>query len=176
MNIWVMRHGQTNYNLRQLCNDDPRDDVHLTENGVQQALAAALQLHSVDLRVIYCSPLPRTRQTAALVAQNRDVLVEPHADLSDIRSGYNGRPVRDYEAAIAHDPLHASVNGGESLMQHKQRVLRFIEWLTAQPQETVLVIAHEETLRVFAAYFRGLDDETMRLLAFGNCELVRFEM
>ena len=77
-----------------------------------------------------------------------------------------------YFAAIAHDPLHARVNGGESLLDHKQRVLRFIHWLEAQPEENILVVAHEETLRVFVAYFEGnVPDEQLRELHIDNCEV-----
>ena len=76
-----------------------------------------------------------------------------------------------YFAAIAHDPLKARVNGGESLLDHKQRVLGFIHWLQRQQQENILVVAHEETMRVFVAYFEGnVPDERLRDLNIGNCE------
>jgi probable phosphoglycerate mutase len=63
------------------------------------------------------------------------------------------------------------VNGGESLLDHKQRVLGFIRWLERQPQDNILVVAHEETMRVFVAYFEGnVPDERLRDLNIGNCE------
>ena len=40
----------------------------------------------------------------------------------------------------------------------------------------MLIVAHEETLRVFIAHFQGLTDEEMRLLAIGNCEVLEFEI
>ena len=77
----------------------------------------------------------------------------------------------EYFAATAHDPLNVRVNGGESLLDHKQRVLGFIDWLQRQPQENILVVAHEETLRVFVAYFEGnVPDERLRDLHIANCE------
>ena len=171
MNVYVIRHGHTNYNDLGLCNDDPNADVHLDELGKQQAQAAAERLRDVTLDRMIVSPLPRTRQTAEFINRYHEAPIDIHPDITDIRSGFDGRPVALYFSAIAHDPLHARVNGGESLLDHKQRVLRFIDWLQHQPQDNVLVVAHEETLRVFIACFEGnVPDERLRDLHIGNCE------
>ena len=171
LNLYVMRHGRTNYNELGLCNDDPNADVYLDEIGKQQAQAAAEQLRGVTLDRIIVSPLPRTHQTAEIVNRYHDAPVEVHPDIADIRSGFEGKSVREYFTAIAHDPLNARVNGGESLLDHKQRVLGFIDWLLHQQQENILVVAHEETLRVFVAYFEGnVPDERLRDVNIGNCE------
>lgn len=175
MTLFFMRHGQTNYNVPGLCNDDPRDDVHLTELGRQQAAQVAEQLRQIPLRGIYVSELPRTQQTAAIVNQYHKVPMVIDPALNDIRTGYNGRPVRDYEAAIAHDPWHARADHGESLLEHQQRVLEFIERLKLARERPLLVVAHEETMRVFATYFRRLDNATLLTLSFRNCELLEFD-
>lgn len=176
MRVYFMRHGQTNYNLLHLCNDDPQTDVFLTSAGESQAAAAAERLRDTGIERIIVSELPRTRQTAEIINCYHSAPIESHPLINDIRSGFDGRPVADYFAAIAHDRLHAVANGGESLLQHKQRVLRFIEWLQQQPQTTLLVVAHEETLRVFVAYFTQLSDEQMLDLNIGNCEYASFDV
>ena len=171
MNLYVMRHGQTNYNGLGLCNDDPSTDVRLDEIGQQQARAAAERLRDADIDRIIISPLPRTRQTAEIVNRYHDAPIDVHPDIIDIRSGFDGRTVDEYFAAIAHDPLNARVNGGESLLDHKHRVLGFIHWLQHQPEENILVVAHEETLRVFVAYFEGgVPDQRLRDITIRNCE------
>ena len=171
MNIYVMRHGRTNYNDLGLCNDDPCQDVYLTETGIAQAQSAARELRDVDFERILVSPLPRTYQTAQIVNQYHSIPIEVHADLTDIRSGFDGKSVSDYFAAIGHDPLNARVNGGESLLDHKQRVLRFIDWLKVQKDKALLVVAHEETLRVLIAHFEGgVADAQLRDIHVGNCE------
>jgi len=171
MNLYVMRHGRTNYNDLGLCNDNPNADVHLDAIGKQQARAAAEQLRDIVLDRIIVSPLPRTRQTAEIINRYHHAPIEVHPDIADIRSGFDGQAVEAYFAAIAQDPLNARVNGGESLLDHKQRVLGFIDWLQRQPQDNILVVAHEETLRVFVAYFEGnVPDVQLRGLHIGNCE------
>lgn len=171
MNIYCMRHGRTNYNDLCLCNDDPAQDVHLTGVGIKQAHSAALALRDIEFERMIVSPLPRTYQTAEIVNQYHSIPIEVHADLADIRSGFDGKPVSDYFAAISHDPLKARVNGGESLLDHKQRVLRFIDWLKVQKDKALLVVAHEETLRVLIAHFEGgVADAQLRDIHVGNCE------
>lgn len=147
MNFYCMRHGRTNYNDLGLCNDDPARDVYLTETGIAQA------------------------ETAEIVNRYHAVPIEVHDDLADIRSGFESQPVADYFAAIDHDPLRARINGGESLLDHKQRVMRFIDWLRVQQDEALLVVVHEETLRVFIAHFEGgIEDAQLRDIHVGNCE------
>jgi probable phosphoglycerate mutase len=177
MNLYVMRHGRTNYNELELCNDDPRADVHLNDTGKKQAEKAAEALRDAAIDRIIVSPLPRTRQTAEFINQYHHAPIEVHPDIIDIRSGFDGKPVDAYFSATAHDPLHARVNDGESQLDHKQRVLDFIHWLERQPQENILVVAHEDTLRVFVAYFGGnVPDERLRDINIGNCEYRHYQL
>lgn len=176
MNVIFMRHGRTSYNDLGLCNDDPRDPAHLSAQGREQAVAARESLASRRVQQIFVSELPRTFQTAEILNALWSVPVTPHPLLNDIRSGFNGRPVHEYQHAIAHDPLHASVNGGESLFDHKKRVLGFLEVLRDCDQHEVLVVAHEETMRVFYAVFHPVSDEEMIRLSFRNCEYFEGEV
>lgn len=171
-----MRHGHTNYNLLGLCNDDPGIDVHLTTTGFTQATQAAEDLRDEALDLIVVSELPRTMQTAKIVNRHHHVPIVVNPTLNDIRSGFDSKPVETYFAAIAADPLHSSVNDGESLLEHKQRVLPYLDWLQQQSAKTILTIAHEETLRVFYAWQHKLPDEQLRDLHFRNCEIFRINL
>jgi alpha-ribazole phosphatase len=175
MSLWFMRHGETNYNRLGLCNDDPRRDVYLTDKGIQQAELAAEQLRDKPLRRILVSELPRTQQTAQIINRYHDVPIQRHPALNDIRSGFDGLPVADYFAAIDRNPLHARVNGGESLLDHKQRICGFLEDLRSRQEDALLIVAHEETLRVINAWFRSLPDNKLREQHFGNGEILEFD-
>jgi probable phosphoglycerate mutase len=174
MQLYLMRHGETNYNRLGLCNDDPRQDVHLTATGIRQAEAAGQRLARTALGHIVVSELPRTRQTAEIVRGDRNIPITVNPALNDIRSGFDSLPVADYFAATGHDRLHLRANGGESLLDYQARVLPVLGWLARQNWASVLVVAHEETLRVLVAHLRGLDNEAMLNLHFGNCEVVHF--
>ncbi len=174
MQIYCMRHGHTNYNVLGLCNDNPGRDVHLTPQGEVQAQRAAEALRTTPLNIIFTSQLPRTQQTAMIINRYHQIPVQVHEDINDICSGFDGLSVRDYKQAIAADPLQTRVNGGESLLDHKARVLRFIRWLATQAHANVLVVAHEETLRVFEGHYHQLPDSEMIELHFDNCEVLHY--
>jgi alpha-ribazole phosphatase len=176
MQVYFIRHGQTNYNLLHLCNDVVNKQVLLTEQGKLQAATLAQQLNPIYFDKIIVSELPRTRQTADIINQSRQVPVITHPLINDIRSGFDSQPVALYQQAIAQDRMHACINGGESLLQHKQRVMRFIHWLKLQPDNCILVIAHEETLRVFKAVFELLNDAQMIDLKFDNCAVLHYSL
>ena len=56
-------------------------------------------------------------------------------------------------------------------------MIAFIHWLREQPQENILLVAHEETLRVFVACFEGnVQDEHLRDLHFANCEFRHYQL
>jgi broad specificity phosphatase PhoE len=177
MHVFVMRHGESEYNVLELCNDDPQRSVSLTETGRAQAERAAEQLRQVPLDHIMCSQLPRARETAEIVGRYHKAAVEPRVELNDIRSGCDGRPVAEYFRGIAHDRLNARVGDGETLLEHKRRIMRFMDDLAkAQRYRNLLLVAHEETLRVSAAMARNLSDETMIGLSFRNCEIMEFNL
>ena len=174
MQLYLTRHGETNYNVLGLANDDPAANVHLTARGIRQAENLARRLRTVPLELIVVSQLPRTHQTAAVVNRHHRVEIREHPGINDLRTGFNGRPAMLHHEAIAADPLHIKPEGGESILEHKQRVLHFIDWLTGLDHETVLVVTHEAPLRVCIAHFSGLPDELMLGIRTDHCELFQF--
>ncbi len=62
------------------------------------------------------------------------------------------------------------------LLDHKQRLLGFLAWLQTQSHEHALLVAHEESLRIFHAYHHGLNDQAMMKLHFDNCAPFSFEL
>ncbi len=177
MYAYFMRHGETNYNRQALCNADPRINVYLTEQGKQQARDAAEKLRHIPLQHIYVSELPRTRQTADIVNTFHDIEISVCPELNDIDSGFEGRPVAEYFAAIGsmEQRLTRSVNGGESVLDYKKRLQPFFRWFNEIPHTHALVVAHEETLRIVNAHYCGLDDHAMMERVFKNCEIIAFD-
>ncbi|MEE4248607.1 MAG: histidine phosphatase family protein, partial [Kangiellaceae bacterium] len=147
----ALRHGHSLYNERGLCNDSDAGALGLSVKGFDQARRARKALATEHFSAVYSSPLLRTRQTAEIVTERMPVTFAVDARLADIRSGFDGKPVVDYLAAIAHDPVDARVNGGESLRDYACRVTGFLEELEEQSSGMTLLVVHEETLRVIDA-------------------------
>lgn len=175
MRIIALRHGESEFNLLRLCNDDPSRAVDLTAKGMDQAQQAALRLQDQGIDTVYASPLLRTLRTAEIVTESLGLNVVVEQRLGDIRSGCDGRPVDDYLAAIAHDPIYARVNGGESLCDYAHRVHGFLDELKTRDHGLPLLVVHEETIRMIQAWCAGSGLEDVVGLPFPNAIPITFD-
>lgn len=144
MKLFLVRHSQTNYNVLGLCNGDPAVDVHLTREGIEQTQNLAELLREATFDTVYISELPRTRETAAIINQfhNKEVIVDGR--LNDNRTGYEGKPVKEWQAALeaSDDKWNAVFNDGESLAAAARRGQSFLEDVTHSGHDSILVVTH----------------------------------
>ncbi len=178
MKIFVIRHGQTNYNLQHLCNSDPSKDVFLTEQGMQQAETAAQELKDKAFEVIFISNLRRTQQTAEIVNRYHNVQLKVDDRLGDRKTGFDSKPAADFFAAVNASPngLSAKFNDGESFVEEKERVFSFLNELTNSNYKSVLIVTHAEIMQIIYGYFHNLTDKDMwEMPEFKNTEVVVFD-
>ncbi len=150
--IYLARHGETDYNRERRFQG--QGAVGLNPRGREQAhaLAAAAQGH--ELQALYCSPLPRARETAEIVgaALALTPLVDERFMETDTGE-WTDRLFADvereqpdaYAAYYATDPGFA-FPGGESLRDQRTRVLAALEDVRQGPTPA-LVIAHRGVIR-----------------------------
>lgn len=74
MGIYIIRHGQTELNSRQVLQG--RSDYPLNEAGIAQAEGAARRLQGIRFDRVYTSPLRRAVQTAEIVAPGVPQIVD----------------------------------------------------------------------------------------------------
>ena len=82
--LYLMRHAEVSYFEADGKPVDP-SMVSLNDEGIAQAQAAAEALVGIDLDRVLTSGLPRTLETAAIVAPGRDPETWPA--LTEIRGG-----------------------------------------------------------------------------------------
>ena len=87
-NVYIFRHGETNYNLENRWQGCGIDSV-LNNNGLEQTRALAEKVTSLDITMVYCSPLIRAVQTANIIVQRIGIDV-PITILQDLREGNFG--------------------------------------------------------------------------------------
>jgi probable phosphoglycerate mutase len=151
-----MRHAEVSY-----FGDDGQPvnpvDVSLNQEGVAQAQAAAAALAGIDLDRVLTSGLPRTLETAAIVAPEIEAEIWP--DLSEIRGG---RLSEIPTEALQHEFVHAFRGvipndtrflRGESIGELFDRVLPAIERLAADEDwHTALAVLHGGVNRAILSY------------------------
>ena len=162
-----MRHGAVAYfdGGRPL----PPDDVPLTAEGREQAEATRALLEGVQLDRVIASGLPRTTETAALVAPGHDVETWP--ELREISGDrFSSIPQEDLEQAFVRAfhgvvPNDKAFLGGETIGQLFDRVLPALERLVRDDTwDTALVVAHGAVNRAILSY--ALTGERMFLGRF----------
>ncbi|MFC1627051.1 histidine phosphatase family protein [Patescibacteria group bacterium] len=176
MKAYFVRHGQTNYNVKKLCNDDPTKDVHLTKLGKQQAKTVADKLKNIKLDLVYVSELPRTRETADIITKDQpmDFIVEPR--ISDRKTGFDSQPESKFFDSIKPDPFNIKLNDGESFQEEKKRVFSFLEELKGLNAKSILVVSHSEILKIVYGYFHNLSDEEMWEKHIDNAQVLEFDI
>jgi broad specificity phosphatase PhoE len=157
MKLYIARHTQTNYNIQKLANSDPSVDVHLTDEGIEQAKNLGELLRNVTFDTIFISELPRTRQTAEYinVYHHNEYIVDGR--INDNKTGFEGQSVKEWLKALdaSDNRWDASFNGGESLNEAASRAHNFIEFLKTQPYESVLVVTHGSITQAIFGYIEN---------------------
>lgn len=67
MKLYVIRHGQTDWNVAGKCQGIT--DIELNSTGIEQAKQAREQIKKYKIDLIICSPLKRARKTAEIINQ-----------------------------------------------------------------------------------------------------------
>jgi broad specificity phosphatase PhoE/ribonuclease HI len=144
----LLRHGETALSVEKRFSG--RGDNALTERGEAQAAAAAQRLAATGIEVIVSSPLRRTQQTAAAVAERLglEVTIDEGFVETDFGAwegstfGEISKQSPDELRAWLADPQVAPP-GGESMASTMRRVAAARDRVVAAyPGQTVLVVSH----------------------------------
>ena len=152
--LYLMRHADVSYVDGEGAPVDPQA-VPLTPRGLEQAAAAREALADVDLDLVVASDLPRTAETAAIVARGHEV--ERWPELSEWRGGrLDAIPPEELERAFV-GALRVTDEGsrflgGESLGEALDRVHPALDRLVAREWETALAVLHGGVNRIVISY------------------------
>src|SRR3954451_13512392 len=144
----VTRHGQSTLNVEGRVNGDPSVQAPLTDDGRKAAERLGAQLAPLELDLCLHTRFPRTKETAQIALEGRDVplVEEPLLDDIDV-GGLEGETLdayRDWKDAHARQDRFP---GGESLDDAARRYARAFRKLLGRPEQSVLVVCHEIPLR-----------------------------
>jgi len=163
--LLLVRHGETDWNSEGRLQG--QTDRPLSDYGRCQARELAEQLADERLEAIYTSDLARARETAEIVGERIGATPALDARLREgARGRWEGFLMQDIERA---EPEHYAAwrrggaafrfPGGESLLEHQQRVTETLAEIHATGPLPALVVCHGGSIRVMlcAADPRGLD-------------------
>jgi ribonuclease H / adenosylcobalamin/alpha-ribazole phosphatase len=140
----LVRHAESEFSVRAAVSSDPAVAVGLTAAGEEQAhrLGRSLAREQIDVCVV--TEFERTRRTAELALEGRDVPIVVVAELNDPRAGrFEGGPLDEFrEWSWAHGSGDEPPGGGESRRALASRLARGYRRVLDRPESTVLVVGH----------------------------------
>ena len=153
--LYLMRHAEVSYFSDDGTPVNPAD-VPLTEEGVEQARAVAVALEGIDLDRVVTSGLPRTLETAEIVAPG--ATIESWPDLRELQGGRLSEiPPDALEREFVHAfrgviPNDARFLRGESIGELFDRVLPALERFVDEEWHTALAVLHGGVNRAILSY------------------------
>jgi broad specificity phosphatase PhoE len=154
----LARHAESEFSVRGAMNGDPGVACPLTDEGAAQARRLGEALRGTEIDLCVTTEFARTRETADLALDGRDVPRLVVADLNDIRVGdFEGGPLETYRAwARERSPVELPPGGGESRAQAAERYVRGFRAVLGRPEATVLVVTHSLPIRYLLLAAEGV--------------------
>lgn len=145
MKIYVVRHGQTDWNVKNLLQGST--DVELNEVGINQAFQTFSNLSSTVFDAIYSSPLKRALKTAEIINQNADLPIITDNRLAEREFGnFEGLPGMEVNFKKYWDyELNAQDNNVESIHIFYNRIKDFLQDIIKKYGNTdknILIVTH----------------------------------
>ncbi len=179
MRIFLVRHGQTDFNVQRR-NMGQRFDISLNEAGVNQAMKLAETIDT-DFDVILSSSLKRATETAKIISDKLNIAYEVRDELMERDTGYLAGNTWDDIAEKFHVTqtdldkqliTDFSPYGGESAEQVISRLKKIIEEVKLNYKDKkVLVVTHQGILRSLHKMFKS--GEYTRL---DNAQVIELEI
>lgn len=178
MKLYVLRHGQTNCNKENRYNC--RYDEDINEIGIKQAIRASENVKKLDIDLIICSPMKRTKHTMELVNVNKIPVIYDDR-LMEREGGKLTRTILDKYYYTEYYNYYSTkpIEGLETLPQLFNRVHSFLDEIKVKySDKNILLVTHGAVAITIQFYFQEIPKDGMLLKISGqkNCEIKKYEM
>ena len=172
MNLYVVRHGQTEANVNHLFNG--RNERDLTEFGIEQANSLANRMKTISKDLIFSSPLKRARHTASILNINN---IEIISDDRLIERDYGKFTLKSVDLIKDRrnklfDLENNEIKEIESYKSIYDRVGNFIEEIKEKyADKNILVVTHGDVVIAIKEFLNQKSDIQPK-----TCELIQFDI
>ena len=139
-----------------------RTTASLDEAGRGQAQRAGERLAALPLKAVYASPLPRTFETAEIVAAPHNLKVRTDDGLLEVEYGaWTDRPLKPLTRTkrwpvIQARPSLVTFPEGESIRRAQLRAIDAIEGIVARhPRQVVAAVSHADVIKAVVSFYLG---------------------
>ena len=157
--IYILRHGQTDYNLKGMV-QGRGVNASLNETGVQQAQKAGTAFKNIRFDHVYTSTLVRTQETVGqfISPETPQTALEGFDEISwgnqeGVKASYEAKNL--YAETVKgwrNGDLHLNVGGGESPIQVMERQKGAMDVVLKDNHDTVLICMHGRAIRILLCW------------------------
>ena len=174
--VLLVRHGQTATTGKVL--PGRAAGLHLADTGRQQAQRVADRIGGLKVDAVYASPLERTRETAAPIAQATGHRVTRAKGLLECDFGeWTGaelsklRKLPEWKQ-VQNAPSTFRFPGGESFLDMQRRIWDEIERLVGlHPGGTVVAVSHADPIKAAVAMATGVHLDLFQRIVISPCSV-----
>lgn len=159
MKLYVVRHGQTDWNINEIIQG--QKDTELNHTGILQAESLKEEFNKLDIDLIMCSPLKRTKKTAEIINQDKKIKIIYRSELIERGLGdFEGEDCETEEDEIYNYYKNDTRMNIEPVVDLCNRVNKLINEIKSDYHtNTILLVTHSGTARAIEAYFCGIDSD-----------------
>lgn len=177
MKIYVIRHGRTNCNDEEKYNGKLDEDIN--ETGIKQAMEASKQVKNLNIDLVICSPLFRTRHTCEIVnVNNVPVIYDERIEERDCGILTNQNLGEFYDTDYWNYYSDKKIEGLETIPDLFKRIKKFLDEIKEKYKDkNLLLVTHGGVARAIYFYFNELPKDGM-IQKFGsaNCGIKEYEI
>ena len=178
--ILLVRHGTTPTTGRSLPGRAP--GLHLADEGVRQAERAGERLAELSqVDALYCSPLERTRETAAPIGKALGIKPKVARGLLECDFGdWTGATLKDLFKlpewrTVQKAPSAFRFPNGESFNEMQVRIVSTLERLRSQhPGGTIVCVSHADPIKAAVAHAMGTHLDLFQRIVISPCSISAF--
>ncbi len=150
--IYLMRHGQTDWNLFKRCNGVT--DTFLNKTGIEQAKQQADNLKNVHFDVCFCSPLTRARQFCEILYKDTIIFDDR---LTEICCGdFEGKQESLFMMLSLWLAFKSGKKGTERFDMFIERNCNLCDEIIEKYKgKNILIVTHAANVRVINYFFKG---------------------
>jgi broad specificity phosphatase PhoE len=167
MKIYITRHGETQWNTENRIQG--WSNSNLTNKGIENAKRLGESLSSVNIDLIYCSPLGRTIETAKYILGNKntEIIIDEHfkeMNLGAMEGMTRSQAMKEYpkEYTDLWDKPHVyEPIGGESFIDLIDRVKQGLNNIIKDnaKDKNILLVAHTIVIKAIFVIVKGIELE-----------------
>ncbi len=169
--IYIVRHGQTDWNLKKIYQGQTDTELNLT--GIRQAQALQEKLKDIKFDYVFCSPLKRALKTAQIITDHDIIIDERLIERcnGEFEGKYINKCPNDYNFNDPKDTRY----GIENITHFKDRIKSFLKDLQSKcANQNILIVTHAGVILYIREYFEGIPKNGYKSYKLGNAQVLTY--